>query len=159
MVILKDLVVLGQLMGKFALEILSVLIGLMRPFDCSMAMTVGCVVLVVASFHMSVFIYEAPWTLGIFVFLVVCSIKSLLISLNGCFVRNVIPLLVIMGLIKVGKVVVLWVMFILDTIINGFMGGVGISLSDIKRRLSIMENFLSYVMSGPCKGFMRLLKW
>ena len=118
LVILKDLVVTGQLMGKFALELVTVTPALVRPFDCSMAVSVRSIVLVVASFHMSVFIDEAPWTLGMFVFLVVCPVELIHIMLKRFFVLDIIQLLIIMGLIKVGKVIVFWVMLIFDTIIN-----------------------------------------
>ena len=155
LVILKDLVVTGQFMGKFALELVSVVVGLVGPLNGFVAVTVARVVLVVASFHMSVFINEAPWTLGIFVFLVMCSVHLMLIVRKGCLVLNIVPLLVVMVLVKVDEVIVLGVMLIGHAIVSRLMGMMVAVMcirpskllvvlsSAVKSRVSVMHNLLS----------------
>ena len=155
LVILKDLVVTGQFMGKFALELVSVVVGLVGPLNGFVAVTVARVVLVVASFHMSVLINEAPWTLGIFVFLVMCSVHLMLIVRKGCLVLNIVPLLVVMVLVKVDEVIVLRVMLIGHAIVSRLMGMMVAVMcirpskllvvlsSAVKSRVSVMENLLS----------------
>ena len=155
LVILKDLVVTGQFMGKFALELVSVVVGLVGPLNGFVAVTVVRVVLVVASFHMSVLINEAPWTLGIFMFLVMCSVHLMLIVRKGCLVLNIVPLLVVMVLVKVDEVIVLGVMLIGHAIVSRLMGMMVTVMcirpskllvvlsSAVKSRVSVMENLLS----------------
>ena len=113
--------------------------------------------LVVSSFHMSIFINEAPWTLGIFMFFVVCTVEYLLLMLLSFLFLNLIQLLIIMSLIKVYEVAVLGVVLVSDTVVNGLLwlvsswsehrcGNSGLS------SISIMENLLSYVVSSLCES-------
>ena len=123
--------------------------------------------LVVTSFHMSLFIDEAPWTLCIFMFLVVCTIEYFFLMLLSFFFLNIIQLLIIMSLIKVDKVVVLRVMLISNTVVNGFLVRY-FSGSELRcgfyrlLSISIMEDFLSYIFRSllerrPLQGLVMLL--
>ena len=124
--------------------------------------------LVVASFHMSFFIDEAPRTLGIFMLLVVCAIEYFLLMLFGFGMLDFVQLLIIMSLIKVDKVVVLGVVFVSDTVVNGFMIRY-ILWGELRRgnnrllSISIMEDLLSDVLWSllerwPLKGLVMLYK-
>ena len=124
--------------------------------------------LVVASLHMSFFIDEAPRTLGIFMFLVVCTIEYFLLMLFGFGMLDFVQLLIIMSLIKVDKVVVLGVVFVSDTVVNGFMIRY-ILWGELRRgnnrllSISIMEDLLSDVLWSlferwPLKGLVVLYK-
>ena len=124
--------------------------------------------LVVASLHMSFFIDEAPRTLGIFMFLVVCAIEYFLLMLFGFGMLDFVQLLIIMSLIKVDKVVVLGVVLVGDTVVNGFMIRY-ILWGELRRgnnrllSISIMEDLLSDVLWSlferwPLKGLVVLYK-
>ena len=121
--------------------------------------------LVVASFHMSIFINEAPWALSIFMFLVVCAIEYFLLVLFGFVMLDFVQLLIIMSLIKVDKVVVLGVVLVSDTVVNGFMVRYILwgELRCGNNRLvsiSIMEDLLSGVLDLLCDSLWSLLvRW
>lgn len=124
--------------------------------------------LVVASLHMSFFIDEAPWALGIFMLLVVCAIEYFLLMLFGFGMLDFVQLLIIMSLIKVDKVVVLGVFLVGDAVVNGFMIRY-ILWDELRRgnnwllRISIMEDLLPDVLWSllerwPFKGLVMLYK-
>ena len=124
--------------------------------------------LVVASLHMSFFINEAPRTLGIFMFLVVCAIEYFLLMLFGFGMLDFVQLLIIMSLIKVDKIVVLGVFLVGDAVVNGFMIRY-ILWGELRRgnnwllSISIMEDLLPDVLWSllerwPFKGLVMLYK-
>ena len=167
--IFKEIMVTRQLIDEFAMErlLFTVIVSLMGPFDSSMTVSVTRVMLVVTSFHMSLFIDEAPWTLCIFMLLVVCAIEYFLLMLFGFFFLNIIQLLVIMSLIEVDKVAVLRMMLISDTVVNRFLVRY-LSWSELRcgfyrlPSISIMEDFLSNIFRSllerrPLQGLVMLL--
>ena len=124
--------------------------------------------LVVASFHVSFFIDEAPRALFIFMLLVVCAIEYFLLMLFGFGMLDFVQLLIIMSLIKVDKVVILGVVLVGDAVVDRFLVRY-ILWGELRRgnnrllSISIMEDLLSDVLWSllerwPLKGLVVLYK-